>query len=145
MRIICCTNPERGDDAAGIIVATQLRKLGIEVQTHTRDALSLIEEWAEADDIVLVDTVVTGSPAGKVHFWEGDQFTLPRIRTASTHGFSIAEAIKLARTLGGLPRRLRVYGIEGRSFGLGRKVSLEVKRAAEEVAQQIAAEARSSS
>jgi hydrogenase maturation protease len=51
----------------------------------------------------------------------------------------LAEAISLARVLGRLPERLRVYGIEGRCFEPGTEVSPEVKVAVEEVVRRITA------
>ena len=35
MRIICCGNPERGDDSVGALVAARLRELGVEAETRT--------------------------------------------------------------------------------------------------------------
>ncbi len=140
MRIICCGNRERGDDGAGVLVAKRLRDFGIEAETRTGEALELIEAWSGAKDVILVDAVVTGAPAGAVLCLEGRQMTGLRSLPRSTHGFDAAEAIELARTLGRLPERLRVYGIEGKRFELGTEASPQVRRAVEEAARQIAAE-----
>ncbi|HMK29901.1 MAG TPA: hydrogenase maturation protease [Terriglobales bacterium] len=142
MRIICCGNRERGDDAAGVLVGERLRDLGIEAQTVTRDAFSLIKAWTGAEDVVVVDTVTTNAPAGKVHVWKNAQFIVPRRRTSSTHGFGVAEAIELARAIGCLPARLRLYGIEGKKFGFGNEVSPEVRHGVAEVVRKIAAEVK---
>ena len=56
----------------------------------------------------------------------------------SSHGFGIAEAINFGRILKLLPRTLRVYGIEGKNFGIGETGAPEVLHAVEQVAQQIA-------
>jgi hydrogenase maturation protease len=141
MRIIGCGNRERGDDAAGVLVAERLRELGVEAETLTGEALALIEAWRGAKNVIVVDAVATGSPAGTVQVWEGRPPVLPGRVSTSTHGFGVAEAIELARTVDRLPQRLRVYGIEGRRFDPGSDVSPEVKRAVEEVARQIASQA----
>ncbi len=140
MRVICCGNPERGDDGVGVLVAKRLRDFGIEAETRTGEALELIEAWSGANDVIVVDAVVTGAPVGAVQRLEGRQVTVPCSLPGSTHGFSVAEAFELARTLGRLPERLRLYGIEGQWFELGTEVSPQVRRAVEEVARQIAAE-----
>ncbi len=145
MRIICCGNPERGDDGAGALVARRLRDLGIEAETRTGEASELLEAWKGADHVVVVDAVETGAPAGTVWQWDGRQASFParpsKARpSTSTHGLGLAEAITLARVLDRLPERLRVYGIEGRRFEPGTEVSPEVKLAVEEVVRQIAAE-----
>jgi hydrogenase maturation protease len=143
MRIIGCGNRERCDDAAGVLVAEQLRQQGVAAEIHTGEALDLIDVWEAADDVVVIDAVATGAPAGTVKVWDTQQWTVPLASSASTHGFGLAEAIELARTLGRLPKRLRVYGIEGRRFDLGAEVSPEVQRAVAEVVRQLTVSADS--
>jgi hydrogenase maturation protease len=138
MRIICCGNPERGDDGAGALVARRLRDLGIEAETRTGEASELLEAWSGTDSVVVVDAVETGAPAGTVWQWDGRQASFPARPSTSTHGLGLAEAITLARVLDRLPERLRVYGIEGRRFEPGSEISPEVKLAVEEVVRRIA-------
>ena len=45
------------------MVAQRLRELGVKSEIRTGEALALIEAWKGADDVVVVDAVVTGSPA----------------------------------------------------------------------------------
>src|SRR5579864_576868 len=137
MLIIGCGNRERGDDGAGILVAERLRKFGIEAETCIGNALDLIEAWKNADDVIVVDAVVTGAPLGTVQAWDGRQSLAPLSTNASTHGLGVAEAIKLAHVLNRLPRRLWVYGIEGERFDLGSEVSPEVRRGVEEAVRRI--------
>lgn len=141
MRILCCGNRNRGDDAAALRVAECLQQRGIAAEVYDGDPLGIIESWKGSDDVIVVDAMVTGAPLGSVAVWE---VPLPKnfsgART-STHGLGVSEAIHLAQVLRRLPRRLRVYGIEGRQFDPGASLSREVKQAAENLAQQIAAEA----
>ena len=58
----------------------------------------------------------------------------------STHAFSVAEAIELARVLDRLPPGLIVYAVEGKNFGTGASLSAEVERATEKICQKITAE-----
>lgn len=58
----------------------------------------------------------------------------------STHAFSLAEAVELARILGQLPEHLIVYGIEGKEFTSGEGLSPEVAAAVEEVVRRVKAE-----
>ncbi len=141
MLLIGCGNRNRGDDGAGVLVAERLRELGMPSEICTGEALALIEAWSGFDDVVLVDAVVTGAPAGTVWRWEGPEVKIQENSPVSTHGFGVAEAIKLARILGRLPKRLRVYGIEGRQFDAGSDVSPEALRAVEELTRQITEEA----
>jgi hydrogenase maturation protein HypF len=139
--VIGCGNPDRGDDAAGILVVRRLRELGVEAREHAGDGLALIESWSGAERVILVDSVMTGAPPGTIGRWlEADAVPL-REKSASTHGFGVAEAIEMARSLGRLPASLTIYGIEGRAFEPGAAPSPEVLASVEEVAQRILASA----
>ena len=140
MLIIGCGNRERSDDGAGILVAERLRELGIEADTRNGEATDLIEAWKSADDVIVVDAVVSGAPVGTVQTWDGRQPLASLSTTASTHGLGVAEAIELARVLDCLPARLRVYGVEGRRFEPGAQISHEVQGAVEEVVRRIIAD-----
>ena len=140
MLIIGCGNRRRGDDGAGILVAERLRELLLDAETRTGEAADLIEAWDTVNDVIVIDAVLTGAPAGKVQAWDGRQLPASVRSAASTHGFGVVEAIELARVLNRLPMRLRVYGVEGRRFEPGAEISSEVQRAVEEVAQRIIAD-----
>ena len=137
MLVIGCGNPGRSDDGAGILVAQRLRELGLDARVYTGESLGLIDLWEPADEVILVDAVVTGAPAGTIHVWDSRRVALDSKASASTHGLGLAEAIELARCLNRLPSYLQVYGIEGHCFALGTSVSIETQRAVEEVVRRI--------
>jgi hydrogenase maturation protease len=139
MRIICCGNPDRGDDGVGALVAARLRDFGIEAETRSGEALDLIEAWGGADNVVVVDAVETGASLGTVRLWDAEKASFPADESVSTHGLGVSAAIRMARVLGRLPERLQVYGIEGRRFEPGTEVSPELKLAADYVVRQIRA------
>jgi hydrogenase maturation protease len=140
MHIICCGNRDRGDDAAGLLVAERLEAFGIPVVVCPGGALELIEAWTGASDVLVIDAVVTGAAPGTVQPWDGLEAEIPQRPPASTHGLGVGEAIALARILGRLPARLRVYGIEAAQFQPGTEASPQVREAAENLAAQVAAE-----
>ena len=137
MLIVGYGNRGRGDDGAGAMVAGRLQELGMDAEICTGDAFSLIGAW-NSDDVVVVDAMVTGAPAGTVRLWNGRQVRFQGSPAASTHGLGVAEAIELARALGRLPQRLRVFGIEGRSFAIGSDISPEVMHAVEKITRLLA-------
>ena len=142
MLVLCCGHPDRGDDAAGPLVARRLREMGrgmeIDAREHSGDALSLICTWQEADEVVLVDAVVTGKRPGTVSMWDALAAGVAgRPRVGSSHALGLAEAIALSRTLGGLPRRLTLYGIEARRFELGEPPSKAVLRGVERATRKV--------
>jgi hydrogenase maturation protease len=138
MLVLCCGNPDRGDDAAGPLVARRLREMGIEVREQSGEAMDLIAAWQGADKVVLIDAVVTGRRSGTVSTWDG-LAEPPAIqpRMGSSHALGVAEAIALSRTLGWLPRRLTLYGIEARRFEFGAPASKSVIRAVERTARRV--------
>lgn len=139
MQVIACGNRFRQDDAAGPLVADRLRALGIPVALCSGDAIELVETWKGAVDVILVDAVVTGAPAGTVHVWDGDLPSFALRVDTSTHGLGVAQAIRLAVDLWGQPPHLRIYGIEAAGFDMGAAPSAAVAAAADEVAARIAA------
>jgi len=140
MLVIGCGNRDRSDDGAGVMVAERVRKLGVHAEICTGESLALIETWSRADDVILVDAVVTGAPAGKVWLWNARSQRIQGSASTSTHGLGVAEAIELAHLLDRLPHRLQVLGIEGRRFDIGGDLSPEVVCAVEEAVQRVVAE-----
>jgi len=137
MLVIGCGNRLRGDDAAGILTAERLRELGVPAQICGGEATALIETWDGAQDVIVIDAVITGAPPGTLHIWD-DLQALPSSASASTHGLGVAEAIQLARTLDRVPARLCVWGIEAGQFDLGSDVSPAIRQATEQAALDIA-------
>jgi hydrogenase maturation protease len=140
MLIIGCGNRQRGDDAAGILVAQRLRELGIAAETNLGESADLLSAWNGADHVIIIDAVVSGAPVGTVHTWDGHEPIASISSRASTHSLGVAEAIELARVLNRLPQRLEVYGVEVRRCDPGSDISPEVQQAVEELAQRIQAQ-----
>jgi hydrogenase maturation protease len=132
--VIGIGNAARGDDAAGLIAARRLG--GLE---HEGDPVGLLDLWDGADCAVVIDAVSSGAAAGTVHRFDAAGAPLPAWSrsSASTHAVGLAEAIELARTLGRLPPRLVVYGIEGERFEAGTQLTPAVAAAVEAVAAAV--------
>lgn len=138
--IIGCGNRHRGDDAAGLLAAIQLRALGIDVVGCSGETSALLELFRTSDDVIVIDAVMTGAPPGTIHSWDApDVLKLGKVGS-STHGLGLAEAIQLARAFRCLPARLRVYGIEVRRFKPGSAMSADVRAAVQEVTEAIVRE-----
>jgi hydrogenase maturation protease len=140
--VIGCGNADRGDDAAGLLVARRLRELGVEAREQSGEAtdlLAALRAVPAGQPVVLVDAAMTGSPAGCIACWNPREGRLVSgALRCSTHDLGVAEAVELARSLGGLPENLRVFGIEGSRFEVSAQPSPEVLAAVEELSQRIA-------
>lgn len=131
--IIGVGNRFRSDDAAGLVAARRLHALELE-----GDPATLIETWKDHDQVILVDAVASGAPPGTIHRFEAGETPLPsNLFRTSTHAFGVADAIELARALHRLPRRLVVYGIEGKNFAAGEDLSPEVFGAVDRLVERI--------
>ena len=135
----------RGDDAVGLLAARRIGEEapdGVRALASSGDGAALLEAFGEADTVVVVvDAVRSGAPPGTIHRLEADRRHLPAgLFPSSTHAFGVAEAIEMARALGRLPRKLVLYGIEGRDFQAGAALSGEVARALDEVIPRVLGE-----
>ena len=130
-------NEFRGDDGVGIIVARRLRAskpANLTILEASGEGAALMEAWKDASHVIVIDATRSGSAPGKIHRFEAHTEPLPsRFFHYSTHAFSVAEAVELARALNQLPPQLIVYGIEGRNFTAGEGLSPEVEKAADSV------------
>jgi hydrogenase maturation protease len=139
--IIGLGNQYRRDDAVGLIVARCLKEQApehVRVLEETGEGVALIESWKDADAVILIDAVNSGAEPGIVHRLDAHTQPIPaQFSHCSTHAFSTAEAIELARALGQLPPRLIVYGVEGRTFEAGVGLSPEVEKAAQKVVERV--------
>ena len=135
--IIGLGNDYRGDDAVGRVLARRLQAIAggnVRVMEESGEGASLIEAWQGADFVILIDAVHSGGAAGTIHRFDAAMQPVPgSFFHYSTHAFSVAEAVELARALNQLPPQLVIYGIEGKNFDSRVGLSPEVKVAAEEV------------
>lgn len=143
-RIIGVGNSLRGDDGAGPAVIRHLRQNLIDTADlleASGEGATLLESWEGFETVILVDAARTGSPPGTIFRFDAHAESLPTdFFHYSTHAFSVAEAVELARVLDRLPPKLIIYGIEGASFLHGVTLSPAVQEAVEDVAARIALE-----
>ena len=145
LRVIGVGNDLRGDDAAGPETVRRLRARavpGLEALACAADPQALLEAWAGAARVVVVDAMASGAPAGTVARFDAVAGPLPIERfRGSTHGLGVAEAVELARALGRLPASLAVIGIEGARWDHGAPLGPEADEAVDRVVDGLAREA----
>lgn len=145
-RVICIGvgNLFRRDDGAGPAVLEQLRQRhvpGLQILESSGEGATLITLWAGGDHVFLVDAACSGRDPGTIYRIDAQEKTLqPDFFYYSTHAFSVAEAVELARALDELPPRLIIYAVEGADFGMGAALSAPVQAAVARVADAIVRE-----
>ncbi|MGI0493324.1 hydrogenase maturation protease [Alkalinema pantanalense CENA528] len=143
-------NEFRQDDGVGLLIVRSLRSrlppqlASITTIEASGEGAALMEAWQGFDRVYLFDAVASGAAAGTIHRIAAHQTTVP---TAffhySTHAFSVAEAVELARSLQQLPPELILWGIEGKDFAMGIGLSTEVEPAIEAIIQAMLTELNS--
>ena len=133
MLVIGVGNAYRRDDAAGLVAARRLceaARADVLLREASGEGTALMAAWEEAEAVILIDAVRSGAPAGTIYRLDARAEAVPQAWFRySTHAFSVAEAIALARTLDRLPPRLIVFAVEGARFDAGVGLSPEVERA----------------
>ncbi len=134
----------RRDDAVGLEVVTRVAaRVGEQARTVPceGDGTTLLDRWAGEPFVVLVDALAPRGRPGRVERLEGDfEARLADPPPTSTHGLSVGEAWRLGRSLGMLPGRLVVYGVEGVDFTPGFGLSELVARVVDPVVDAVVAE-----
>jgi len=131
-----------GDDQAGWLTVDALLENGFDqgkVAKLDRPGANLIPLLEGVPWVILVDAMQSGGQPGWVHRFDREDW--PRYGSGlSSHGFGVLEALTLAQTLGSLPPRLDLYGIEIGSANPGEAPAAVVAVAAQQLARRIARE-----
>jgi hydrogenase maturation protease len=134
-------NSYRCDDAAGLIVARQLKNKHLENVTiieKDNDGPLLMAEWSDRDKVIIADAVSSRSVAGSVFRFDLLKQQIPPEKFRfSTHNMSLPDTIQLAKQLNNLPAELRLFAIEGKIFDHGMLITPEVTESLELVVNQI--------
>ncbi len=146
MKVLCIGvgNELRGDDVVGRLTVRLLGYQSLPDTTFieaTGEGAALMDAWADAEAVFLIDAVSAGQPVGTIYRFLAHSQALPsQFFSYSTHAFSVAEAVEMARVLGQLPSHFIIYGIEGENFAAGASITPAVEKAVHEVIRQISAE-----
>ncbi len=149
MLLLGIGNRFRRDDAAGLIVADKVAERlaalpdpadAIAVRRCAPDAASILSAFHGFALVVLADAILRppNVPVGSVCRFDATAGPLPAdLATVSTHGFSIAAAIELARTLQQLPETVVLFGIAADDFAMGENPGAAVLSGCTEAADLI--------
>jgi hydrogenase maturation protease len=131
-------NENCGDDAAGLEIVRRLLAGGLD-ESRIIDLPRSPLDWKEiartGRPVLVVDSVVSGSPPGTIHLAPIPGAALrPRGAAAlSTHGMGLLESLSLAQALGVRLPRLILLGIECGDVSPGAPLSGAVENAIAQV------------
>jgi hydrogenase maturation protease len=136
-------NRDRGDDGFGPAVTQALaerRPQGVTCLEHDGEPAGLMDCWAGAARVVLIDAVRSGRPPGHIVRLDLAREPLPTdMGPRSTHALGLAQAVELARVLGALPPWIRFIGAEGTAFEPGAGLSPALLSARDTVVTELVA------
>ena len=137
-------NPLMGDDGLGLAVLGRLRDEwdlpgSVELVDGGTWGMNLLPLIEDAPELVLVDAIRTGAPAGTVV--ELDRERLPRYLThkLSPHQVDLKEVLALAEFRGTLPSRTVAIGAEPAEVELSLELTPALQEAAEAVVLAVVA------
>jgi len=114
-----------GTDRLGWAAIEYLRAAGIEQRqsegeialwAEDRPGLGLLVAMRGAELVILIDAMHSGLPFGTVRRLETEQL-IRRAGSISSHDIGVAETLAMGSTLGDLPPRLVILGIEAAKNG----------------------------
>ena len=147
IRIIGLGNEFRGDDAVGLLAARRLQGVigdRAEVMEAPVAGVELLELMKGVRVALLIDAVRSGQAPGTIHRLDASFGPIaPELFPQSTHAVGVAETLELGRTLGVLPPKVIVYGVEAADMEMGHPLSPHVGSALNEVVQLVLREVQS--
>ncbi len=145
MKIIALGNRLRGDDGLGPFVLDRLKKLKSPVPLKLieagADAFTLLEHLTADEPMIVIDCADMGLAPGSIRVINVDQNFVRADQLISLHGFSFAEILSMARSLGKVAP-CKIIGVQPQSTTFGESLSQAVKEALPEVTNLIFEEAK---
>lgn len=141
--VIGVGNPYRRDDGVGpgVISLLRVRQLpGVELAESDGELGMLIDLWAGARLAVVVDAVRTRPcRPGRIHRLSAHHPSMAGATAAtSSHRVELSAAVRLAKVLDRMPRRLLLFAVEVCDTGCGVGLTPAVAAAAETIAGEVA-------
>ncbi len=130
---------DHGDDCVGwILLQRFLRNPSTDiVASQVRNPLDMLAEFDGTPRVYLVDGCVTGAATGTLSRLRWPDARILSRHRRSSHALSVADALRLAESLGTLPRELVVFGIELGSVSAGCGPSAAVAHRLSDIQQVI--------
>ena len=146
LTIIGCGNANRGDDAAGVVVAQRLRRKvgamdlpGVRVFDAGTGGMDVMFQARGSRSLIVVDASASGSRPGSIFEVPGDEIESAPRPGQGLHAFRWDNALYAGRLIfkEQFPRDVTVYLIEGERFTLGAELSAPVEAAVDRVVELI--------
>ncbi|HXG08202.1 MAG TPA: hydrogenase maturation protease [Gemmataceae bacterium] len=143
IRVVGVGSPQ-GDDALAwevIRMLQQRHKGDNDIEFRVAEGGQRLLDVLEGEGtLLLIDALVPAGSPGAIRRFEWPNEWIEVLRPGSTHHLRPAAALQLAATLGMLPPRVVIFGIEAASLDLRQGLSPAVAAAVPELVRRIASE-----
>lgn len=141
LRVVGCGNPYAADDSAGLEIVRRLRNRGegaCEFLAVPQAGLELLGVMPGADVVLFVDAMASGAPPGTLHLGPLPSPDMePRaLSSLSSHGWGLAEMLRLMLVLRWRRPRLMLLGVEVGTLAPGAPRSAAVEGAIRTVVER---------
>jgi hydrogenase maturation protease len=141
--VIGVGNRWRRDDAAGFEVVDALQDRiddTVALVQSDGEPTRLLDAFALAPTVVMVDAVVTGAAPGTIHRFSDEELPNQMGIGQSSHLVQLVETIELGKLLGKLPNGLVLIGIEATDFANGEGMTDPVTKGVAKAVEAVLAE-----
>ena len=141
--VIGVGNRWRRDDAVGLEVVDVLQERVDDFVTLVHsdgEPTRLLDAFAIAPQVIMVDAVITGAPPGTIHRFTDADLPNQMGIGQSSHLVQLVETIELGKLLDRLPNGLVLIGIEATEFDNGEGMTEPVSGAVVAAADLVVAE-----
>jgi hydrogenase maturation protease len=133
-----------GDDRVGWLAVDLLaanpnviRSAGqIVVRRLDRPGMQLLAEFGISKALILIDAMCSGALPGTIRRMQAEELCTTRT-LFSSHGLGVAQAVGLARQLGGLPTEFVCFGLEVGNAQMDPDLSAAVMAALPQLVEQV--------
>ena len=144
LRVVGLGNPHAGDDSVGLEIVSRLRARGdceCELLALPQAGVELAEALGNVEAVLFIDAVSSGLPAGTLHLvpLPSGEVAPRMLGSLSSHGWGLAETLKLMEALGRPVPRLALLGIETETVEPGAARSPAVEAAMATVVERFPA------
>ncbi len=140
VRVVGVGSPQ-GDDALAWEAARMVqeqREWGCDVEFHVVEGgQRLLDVLDGKGTLLLIDALAPSGSPGAIRRFEWPDRRVEVLRPGSTHHLRPADALRLAETLGTLPPRVVVFGVEAASLDPHRTLSPAAAAAVPELVRRI--------
>lgn len=136
------------DDGLGVYAAQWLKQKewpqGVSILEVGTSVLNYIQEIGRCCCVIVIDAVRGGDKPGSIYLHRDDNIMHYVYDRQDAHGFSVLQAVELARELTGYPDKLIIYGMEPMHINYGEGLSPVVIKALPMLVNQVIKEIISS-